>query len=67
MAPRLYTEMTEREAPKLPHRGLFPRQEAAGEWSVYLGLAYIKGPFRTLPEANAWIFRHEEIFPEVPA
>ncbi len=31
------------------------QQEARGEWSVYQGLAYRTGPFKTCEAAQAWI------------
>ncbi len=30
------------------------RQEARGEWSVYVGLGYLKGPFVRREDAQRW-------------
>jgi hypothetical protein len=43
------------------------RQEARKEWSVYRGMAYVKGPFRTQSDAQAWLDDHVSKMMEVGA
>ncbi len=43
------------------------RQEARGEWSVYRGMAYVKGPFRIESDARTWMDNHLTEMMEVGA